>query len=501
MNTINGVKENSMLYVSFNQDNSFFSVGTERGFLIYQTYPYAEPYERKMGGGIGIVEMLYKSNFLALMGGGTIPKFSKNKVIIWDDHENKVISELKFGSTIMNIKLKKDFLFVVCQKRIYVFDFNTYETKDTIDTGDNRRELIAINNSPEFTIIGYPSVKGRNYISIKNYQTNKTFSFLAHDDSVSKISMNNKGTLIASSNENGTTIKIHSCIDGAFLQEFKRGHEKAKINYICFDNDTKYMAVSSSRGTIHIFSMGSTIKKLKEHKKKVEAEKKEKEKKEAENNEKEKEKEKDKKEKDEKEKDVKEKDEKEKEKDGKEKDEKEKDKKEKVKEQEKSENIIESINIKEKNENKIEERKEDKKEEKKEEIIEENKNKINLEDKDKENEKESKEDIINNKDSNALNNKEINKNNLIKNEEEEVLPENIKPFLGGIFGFQTEKSFAKVRIKSHDSICAFVKNNLLIIISSDNKYYIAEINIKKGGDCNIIYEDFIIKNRDGYEIL
>ena len=41
--------------------------------------------------------------------------------------------------------------------------------------------------------------------------------------------------------------------------------EKAKINSICFDNDTKFMAVSSSRGTIHIFSMGSTIKRLKEH--------------------------------------------------------------------------------------------------------------------------------------------------------------------------------------------------------------------------------------------
>ena len=57
------------------------------------------------------------------------------------------------------------------------------------------------------------------------------------------------------------------------MQEFKRGHEKAKINYICFDNDLKLMAVISSRGTIPIFSMGTTIKKLKEHKKKKEQEK------------------------------------------------------------------------------------------------------------------------------------------------------------------------------------------------------------------------------------
>ena len=268
MNSKNEIENDSMLYVSFNQDNSFFSVGTERGFRIYQTYPFTEHYERIMNGGIGVVEMLYKSNFLALMGGGRVPKYGKNKLIIWDDHENKVISELKFTTTIINIKLKKDLLFVVCHKRIYVFDFNTYESIDTIDTGDNKNEIIAINGAPDYTLIAYPSQKGPNKISIKDYSNRNIVTFTPQDDSVSKMSINNTGTLIVTANDAGTIIRIHSCKDGVFLQEFKRGHEKAKINYICFDNDSKLMAVSSSRGTIHIFSMGSTIKKLKEHEKK-----------------------------------------------------------------------------------------------------------------------------------------------------------------------------------------------------------------------------------------
>ena len=445
MNSINEIKDDSMLYASFNQDNSFFSVGTERGFRIYQTYPFTNHYERLMNGGIGVVEMLYKSNFLALMGGGRVPKYSKNKLIIWDDHENKVISELKFTTSIMNVKLKKDLLIVVCQKRIYVFDFNTYEIKDTIDTGDNKKELIAVNGSPEFTILAFPSLKGVNKISIKNYEKRDIMTFSPQDDSVSKIAMNNNGTLIVTANENGTIIRIHSCIDGALLQEFKRGHEKAKINYICFDNDSKLMAVSSSRGTIHIFSMGSTIKKLKEHEKeKKNAEKKEKEKNE----------------------NIKE----------------EKNKEEKIIE----EQINKDLNKEEKKDKKEEKISENKEIEKNNEENKEINREINKE-------KEKGDEKKDNNDKTKINNNNEEKNDDEDIKKEEELPENNKTFFGGLFGSQTEKSFARVRIKSQDSICAFVNNNLLVIISSDNKYYQAEIDIKKGGDCKIIFEDMLIK--------
>ena len=55
-----------------------------------------------------MIQMLNKSNILALVGGGKNPKFSLNKVILWDEQQGRVISELRFGSNVKNIKLKSD---------------------------------------------------------------------------------------------------------------------------------------------------------------------------------------------------------------------------------------------------------------------------------------------------------------------------------------------------------------------------------------------------------
>jgi hypothetical protein len=61
-----------------------------------------------MGGGIGIVEMLYKTNLLAMVGGGPTPKFPSHKVILWDDYQGKIIGEMTFKSEIRAIKLRQN---------------------------------------------------------------------------------------------------------------------------------------------------------------------------------------------------------------------------------------------------------------------------------------------------------------------------------------------------------------------------------------------------------
>jgi WD40 repeat protein len=252
--------------ISFNQDYSLFSMGTENGFKIFNTYPFNQGYEKNLSGGIAKCELSYRSNYLALIGGGSCPKFSNKKVILYNDEKDSIESEFKFTTPVLNVKLKKFLIFIVCEKKIFVFNIENSQNIDCLETSTNKNGIIAINGDPQKTIMACPIEFNENdldkgYISIKNYKNNKCFPFLAQDDKISYMVMDYYGLLLATANEKGTLIRIHSCKDGTLLQECKRGKEKAQISYINFDIDYNYMGVSSDRKTIHIWKLDNIIEK------------------------------------------------------------------------------------------------------------------------------------------------------------------------------------------------------------------------------------------------
>ncbi len=71
------------------------------------------------------------------------------------------------------------------------------------------------------------------------------------------MALNLLGTILATASEKGTIIRLFSTEDGTHLQEVRRGADKAEIFSICFNKSSKWIACSSDKGTIHVFSIMS----------------------------------------------------------------------------------------------------------------------------------------------------------------------------------------------------------------------------------------------------
>eukprot|EP01041_Mallomonas_annulata_P005572 gene5572-11221_t len=249
---------NELLYVGFNQDNGCFACGTDSGFRIYAVDPFRETFNRVFAnGGISIVEMLFRCNLLALVGGGRNPRYPPNKVMIWDDHQNRCIGELMFKTEVKAVRLRRDRVVVVLQNKVYVYRFSDLKLLDQINTSPNTRGLVCMSPDAGHTVLACPGL-AKGSIRVELYDIKKATLIKAHDSELGQIALNSDGSRVASASDKGTLVRVWDCLSGEPLRELRRGMDRAEVYCLVFSPCSLFLAASSDKGTIHIFSLAQT---------------------------------------------------------------------------------------------------------------------------------------------------------------------------------------------------------------------------------------------------
>lgn len=274
---LTGKSANELLFINFNQDYSCISVGTKNGYKIYNCDPFGKCYS-KMEGGIGIVEMLFCTSLVALVGAGEQPAFSPRRLQITNTKRQSTICELTFSTSILAVKLNRKRLIVVLEEQIYVYDISNMKLLHTIETSPNPQAICALSPSNENCYIAYPSPTSS---SSSSYATNDKYGSLgappvangdvyvfdalslqvvnsvqAHKSPVSCISMNSEGTMLATASDKGTVIRVFSIPNAQKLFQFRRGSYPARIFSLSFNLVSTLLCVSSDTETVHIFRVG-----------------------------------------------------------------------------------------------------------------------------------------------------------------------------------------------------------------------------------------------------
>lgn len=244
---------NGLLYLGFNQDQTCFACGMSNGYRVYSTDPLKEqkkPSPRE--GGFRIVELFLRSNYVALVGGGSKPLFPVNEVVIWDDLKSKPVSNLKFSSEVKSVKLRRDRIVVVLESLIKVYTFGPVpQEKNIFETCNNPKgmyqkvmcywEISMINEmfclglcslcpQDNNSLLAFPSRK-TGHITLADFiNTEKPHTDIAaHKSPLSCMSLNLPGTRLATASEKGTLIRVFDTSSGVMLNELRRGANQASI--------------------------------------------------------------------------------------------------------------------------------------------------------------------------------------------------------------------------------------------------------------------------------
>merc|ERR1712137_740221 len=251
-----GDKRSNFLWIGFNQDYGCFSCGTENGFHVYNTDPLKERFRREFeSGGIGIVEILFRCNILALVGGGKNPKYAPNKVMIWDDYQNKCIVELECRSEVRGVRLRRDRIVVVMDDQIFVYNFADLQMQvlRQVKTIYNPKGLCGLSSGAN-TVLACPATE-MGHVYIELFDINKVHEIQAHTGPLSQICLSMDGKMLATASVKGTLIRVFDTASGKKLFEFRRGANQAEIYSLAFSKNLKYLCCCSEKGTGHVFSL------------------------------------------------------------------------------------------------------------------------------------------------------------------------------------------------------------------------------------------------------
>ncbi|OOQ85712.1 SVP1-like protein 2 [Penicillium brasilianum] len=239
------------LSAAFNNDSSCFSVGLNSGFCVFNANPCELKVSRDFNAGIGLVEMLGQSNYLAIVGGGRNPKFPQNKLVIWDDAKQKAAMTLEFRTSVLGVRLSKSRIVVALLNSIHVFAFSTPPQKLSVfETSDNPLGLACLGQK----LLAFPG-RSPGQVQVVELETGNISIIPAHSSPLRAMTLSPDGEVLATASEAGTLIRVFSTGNCTKLAELRRGVDHAVIFSLSFSPSNTLLAVTSDKSTLHIFDI------------------------------------------------------------------------------------------------------------------------------------------------------------------------------------------------------------------------------------------------------
>lgn len=192
---------------------------------------------------------------MVCVGSGIERNLSSNKVLVWDDTQCRYNRQLSVRSEVRAVRVRNDRIVVVLMQKVHVYGFKDMNLLQMIETYMNEKGLCEVSQvSGSMVLVCLGLRKGE--VRIEHYyELKKTRFILAHGSRIACLALTNDGRFLATASTKGTLVRVYNTFDGLLLQEVRRGSMRADIYSLAFSSTAQWLAVSSDKGTVHVFSL------------------------------------------------------------------------------------------------------------------------------------------------------------------------------------------------------------------------------------------------------
>eukprot|EP01065_Artemidia_motanka_P032264 TRINITY_DN39287_c0_g1_i1.p1 TRINITY_DN39287_c0_g1~~TRINITY_DN39287_c0_g1_i1.p1 ORF type:complete len:334 (+),score=53.74 TRINITY_DN39287_c0_g1_i1:43-1044(+) len=251
----NGVENaDGILYLAFNQDNECFCVGAESGFFIYNCHPFQALFCRRFPGGLGIVELLHRSNIVALVGGGRKPCWPPDRVQIWDDSRVQIARTLIFDDPVQAVKLRRGRVFIATASHVHVFEGDEFKPAQKFSTAPNLAGAVdATVRQHSDCVLAAPSLRP-GVLRIENITDGVGTFVTVGEAAPSAMKLSQDGALLAVASEDSRKICVYECCSNKLVKELRCG-AASPISSLSFNSDSTLLVACTIGGTVHIYNL------------------------------------------------------------------------------------------------------------------------------------------------------------------------------------------------------------------------------------------------------
>eukprot|EP00475_Leptophrys_vorax_P026344 TRINITY_DN3712_c2_g1_i5.p1 TRINITY_DN3712_c2_g1~~TRINITY_DN3712_c2_g1_i5.p1 ORF type:complete len:337 (+),score=79.71 TRINITY_DN3712_c2_g1_i5:125-1135(+) len=210
------------------------------------------------------VSMLFTTSLIALTGSGENEDFSPRCVKLMNTKNMKSdpIYVLSFLETVLSVHLHHERLIAVTETKVQIFELSSMKKLHSIDTCFNARGISAVSSGKNSCYLAIPADEKKGRLFIYDAMNLQVLSMIqASESPVRCIAFNSDATLLATTSDRGTIIRVFKVPTGDVLHEFRRGMNYAKITSLSFNSTSTLLCAASDHNSVHIFELSDSAVK------------------------------------------------------------------------------------------------------------------------------------------------------------------------------------------------------------------------------------------------